>query len=298
MNDSPFQAIRSQQTYMVVHGPTGRCLGAFGRNFYRPWVFPLYTPSGQTVIQEFPFDHPFHTGAFVGQNPVLVNGQRANFWAVPPRRSFEDPLFSQVGRMDTPNDPAVVPHAAGVQFSLTAVWRDDEENPILDERRSVDIFAVDDATICDITSEKIATYGTVEYPQTKFGSIGIRVEPRLLPPFGGVVIADDDRCGDAAIVHEQDSRYVAYENSLGEQARFGVALSILQPAVQGPWFIRDYGMAIYNPTWRASISTQKGESWTIALRIVAYDGALTANRVHRWLNEPYLAPRVATASDS
>jgi len=297
MNDSPFQAIRNQQTYMVVHESTGRCLGGFGRNFYRPWVFPLYTPSGQTVIQEFPFDHPFHTGAFVGQNPVIVNGQRANFWAIPPRRSFEDPLFSQVGRMDTPNDPAVLPHAAGVQFSLTAVWRDEEENPVLDERRTVDIFAGSDAVICDITSEKVAAYGAVEYPQTKFGSIGIRVEPRLLPPLGGEVIADGGRRGDAAVVHEQDSRYIAYENALGEQGRFGVALSILQPSNSGPWFVRDYGMAIYNPTWRESVTTPKGGRWTVALRVVAYDGALTDDRIHRWLDEPYHAPQ-AMASDN
>ena len=37
-----------------------------------------------------------------------------------------------------------------------------------------------------MTSEKIATYGAATYPQTKFGSIGIRVEPRLLPVMGGI----------------------------------------------------------------------------------------------------------------
>lgn len=275
---------------MVVERATGSCLGACGFNFYRPWVFPLYTPSGRTVIQEFPFDHPFHTGAFVGQNPVVVNGRTANFWAVPPRRSFEDPLFTHVGRMDAAGGLQILPHAQGVQFTLPSVWRDEEERPVLDERRTVDIFAAADAVICDITSEKVAAYGAVEYPQTKFGSIGIRVEPRLLPPLGADVIADHDRRGEATVVHEQDSRYVAYENALGEQGGFGVALSILQPAVQGPWFVRDYGMAIYNPTWRESVNTPDGERWTVALRIVAYDGTLTAERVDHWLGQPYRQP--------
>lgn len=279
---------------MVVDTSTGRCIGAFGSNFYRPWVFPLYTPSGHTVIQEFPFDHPFHTGGFVAQNPIIVNGTTSNFWALPPRRSYEDPLFANVGRIDAPQTPDLLPHASGVQFSLASVWRDEAERPVLDELRMVDIFAIGDATVCDITSQKIATYGTVEYSQTKFGSIGIRVEPRLLPSLGGVVIADNNRRGDAAVVHEQHSDFVAYENSLGDGDRFGVALSILQPPVRGPWFIRDYGMAIYNPTWRESVISQEGESWTVAMRIVAYDGTLTEERVHRWLAEPYRVSQFAT----
>ena len=38
-------------------------------------------------------------------------------------------------------------------------------------------------------------YGAATYPQTKFGSIGIRVEPRLLPVMGGIVLGDDGRNG-------------------------------------------------------------------------------------------------------
>lgn len=285
-----FKIITNQRTHMVVETATGRCLGAFGHNFYRPWVFPLYSPSGQTVIQEFPFDHPFHTGGFVSQNPVTVNGNVSNFWAMPPRRSFEDALFNHVGRIDIAHEPQMTPHASGVLFSQPSVWRDASEQPVLDENRTVDLYSVGDATMCDITSEKIATYGQVEYAKTKFGSIGIRVEPRLLPPFGGTVIADAGRRGSVDIVHEQDSDFVAYENGIGAAGHFGVALGILQPEVRGPWFIRDYGMAIYNPTWRESIVTPQGDKWVVALRIMAYDGQLNEERIARWLAAPYRKP--------
>lgn len=281
-----FLTVTNQRTHMVVERETGRCLGAFGSNFYRPWVFPLYTPAGQTVIQEFPFDHPFHTGAFVAQNPVVINGRSSNFWAMPPRRSWDDALFQDVGRIDTSNGPTTESHASGVRFALPCRWLDEDEAPILDEVRTVDLFTVNGATVCDVRSRKTATYGTVEFPQTKFGSIGIRVEPRLLPPLGGVVIADNERRGSADVVHEQDSTFVAYESALPGGGRFGVALSILEPNVTGPWFVRDYGMAIYNPTWREHIRIDEGQSWTIALRILAYDGDLTQDRILRWLAEP------------
>jgi hypothetical protein len=271
---------------MVVERETGRCLGALGSNFYRPWVFPLYTPSGQTVIQEFPFDHPFHTGAFVGQNPVVHNGRSSNFWAMPPQRSWDDALFEHVGRIDAGTEPTINPHASGVEFSLSCVWLDETESPVLDEVRTADLYVADGATVCDLTSRKTAAYGPIGFPQTKFGSIGIRVEPRLLPPLGGVVIADKARRGTADVVHERDSAYVAYEGALPGGSRFGVALSILEPAVSGPWFVRDYGMAIYNPTWRESIEVAAGQSWTVALRIIAYDGELTEERVQRWLADP------------
>jgi len=75
-----------------------------------------------------------------------------------------------------------------------------------------------------MTSQKIATYGAVDYPQTKFGSIGIRVEPRLLPVMGGMVLADDDRKGGVDVVHEGESDFVAYENDLYGHGRFGVMM--------------------------------------------------------------------------
>jgi hypothetical protein len=187
--------------------------------------------------------------------------------------------------MDTVGEPKIEPHENGVRFAFQVVWRDENEEPMLDEVRTVDLYATDDATICDVTSRKIASYGPVEYPQTKYGSIGIRVEPRLLAVMGGVVIADEDRRGLSDVVHEQDAGFVAYENDLPGHGRFGVLMTILDPGVRGPWFVRDYGMALYNPTWREAVSTPRGEAWTISLRVAAYDGALTEERAGRWLGK-------------
>jgi len=100
---------------------------------------------------------------------------------------------------------------------------------------------------------------------------------------GGIVIGDGNRRGNVEVVHEQDSDFVAYENALAGYGRFGVLMTILDEGVRGPWFIRDYGMALYNPTWRQSISTPEGESWIISLRVVAYDGELTEERARRWI---------------
>lgn len=279
---SNFEVKVNAKTHLVVESKTGRCLGGVGANFYRPFVFPFYTPAGHTVVQEFAFDHPFHNGVFVGQGPVKVGEREAGFWAAPPRRSFTDKIFENLGRMDTQKEIDLTPHAAGIQFVQKVIWRDANEEPLIDEIRRVNLHTLSDATVCDMTSEKIAAYGTVEYPQTKYGSIGIRVEPRLLPVMGGVVIADNSRRGTPEVVHEGESDFVAYQNLLTGHGQFGVFMTILDEGVRGPWFIRDYGMALYNPTWTGSVSTPAGGTWKISMRIVAYDGALTAARAKKW----------------
>ncbi|MCG9129966.1 PmoA family protein [Candidatus Poribacteria bacterium] len=277
-----YEVIINARTHLVVETNTGRCLGGIGANFYRPFVFPFYTPSGHTVIQEFAFDHPFHNGIFVGQAPVRVGDREAWFWGAPPRRSLTDRLFENLGRMDTQKEIEISLHSNGVRFQQNIVWRDANEEPLVDEIRSINLYAIDDGTVCDMTSDKIAAYGDVEYPQTKYGSIGMRVEPRLLPVMGGVVIGDNDRKGKVAIIDDNTSKYIAYQNTLHQHGSLGVFMKILDDGLRGPWFIRDYGMALYNPTQTGSVETKSQDSWNIGLRFVAYDGELTANRAEDW----------------
>ena len=279
---STFEVIINAKTHLVVNTDTGQCLGGVGANFYRPFVFPFYTPSGQTVIQEYAFDHPFHNGIFVGQAPVKVGDRVAWFWGAPPRRSFTDRLFENLGRMDTQKEMDITQHANGVKFVQKIIWRDNNEVPLIDEIRTINLYAIADATGCDMTSEKIANYGAVEFPQTKYGSIGMRVEPRLLPIMGGVVIGDNNRIGKVDAINDNTSDFVAYQNQLHGHGHLGVFMTILDEDTCGPWFIRDYGMALYNPTQTGSIFTPANASWKISLRYVAYDGELKTTKVEKW----------------
>lgn len=277
MPDPPFRVVSNKRTHMVVETATGRCLGAVAVNFYRPYVFPLYTPRGYTVIQDGPPDHPWHTGIFVGQAPVVAGGREWNFWGVPPRVAEQDRLQESQGRMDAAT-PEPEPHGAGVRFAIRCVWRDEDGQPVLDELRTIDLHAAGEGTVCDMTSRKTAAYGPVRFPATKHGSVGVRVDPRLLPELGGVVLADEGRRGRADVVHEQPSTYVAYENAIDGGTRAGVLLTVLEDDVDGAWFVRDYGMAMYDSTLREEIALAAGESWSAGLRVVAYDGALTDER--------------------
>ncbi len=284
-----YQIQTNVQSHFVKAG--NRILGAYGTSFWRSWVYPFYTPSGYTVVENSPFDHPFHNGIWVGQNPIRVGDREGNFWGLPVRRNHEDPVaVRKTGRMDPQGEPIAEVTESGVRFTLKSIWRDEQEQPLLDEERTVVLRALPDANICDMTSRKTAAYGAVEFPQTKFGSLCMRVEPRLLPAFGGRVIGCLDgefHFGTAdEVANQKVCDAVAYENDVPSLGVHGVCLIILEnsasPDRRGPWFIRDYGLATVNATQREGIRVPAGDTWCAALRIVAYDGALTQERLTAW----------------
>jgi hypothetical protein len=242
------------------------------------------------VVENSPFDHPFHNGIWVGQNPVKVGKREGNFWGLPVKRSHDDHIMKKMGRMDPQGEPVAEVTETGVRFTLKSIWRDDQEQPLLDEERTVVLRALPDGHICDMTSRKTAAYGAAEFPQTKFGSICMRVEPRLLPALGGRVIGCLDgefHFGTAdEVANQKACDAVAYENDVPGLGVHGVCLMILDnsanPDHRGPWFIRDYGLATVNATQNEAIAVPVGGHWTAALRIVAYDGPITGERLAAW----------------
>jgi hypothetical protein len=140
-------------------------------------------------------------------------------------------------------------------ITLHNIWRDERGEPVLNEERRYEVFLQHDATVCEVMSRKIAAYGDLEFPATKFGGIAVRVDPRLLPVSGGRIVGR----------HEAASPFVAYEN---RAAGFGVRLEASDAGV--PWFVRDYGLAVHNPTWQHALRLARGDAWEISLRLVAY----------------------------
>ena len=276
---------------MVLERTTGRLLGGVGHNDLRSWCYPLHTPRGLGVTQENPFDHSFHNGVFVAQAQVVRNGVLSNFWVVHPDwRSPDSHVYNSLGQIRYRERADITPLQSGYRFTYHSTWNGADGAPVLDEVRHFDLYALGDATICDVTSRKTATYGELLFQANKHGSIGARVQPQLLPPFGGEIVAGlggrtyRGVADDVASGKERD--FVSYETEAANLGRFGICLMILNNTASenltGPWFIRDYGMAMFNATMNEDVVVAKGDTWEAALRVAAYDGSVSVDRVRSW----------------
>lgn len=127
---SHYQVQTNVASHFVRAG--NRILGAYGTSFWRSFVYPFYTPSGRTVVENFPFDHPFHNGIFVGQNPVKVGDREGNFWAFPVKRSHDDHIMKRMGRVDPQGEVAETP----LDFVESFTPPPDCDLPLGDARRA------------------------------------------------------------------------------------------------------------------------------------------------------------------
>lgn len=171
----------------------------------------------------------------MGQNPVKVGNREGNFWAFPVKRSHGDHIMAKMGRMDPQGAPVAEVSTTGARFALQSIWRDEQEEPLCDEERIVTMQSLPDANVCDMVSRKTAAYGDVEFGKTKFGSLGVRVEPRLLPRLGGQVIGcvgGELRRGLAdEVANGKPCDAVAYESNVPVIGVYGTCLMIDLPRI-------------------------------------------------------------------
>jgi hypothetical protein len=201
-------------------------------------------------------------------------------------------VFEHIGRLRYSKPDRLELGERGVRATYETIWHDEDGEPVLDELRTYELFGDDDATLCDITTRKTASYGPVSFEPTKFGTIGARVQPQLLPPMGAQIVAGDGREMRRGLADEvatgKACDFVAYEAEPGGLGRFGLCLQVLDnsasPDRRGPWFLRDYGMAMFNATPPGSgpIRLEAGQTWTATLRAAAYDGAVDPRRAATW----------------
>ena len=242
----------------------GRFAAAYTLGAWRPYVYPLLTPSGLPVTEESPPDHPHHQSLWLGQDEV--NGH--NLWL----------NRAGCGRIDAPPPRTRVvpgPDGPAAVFGQEAVWRAADGTPLLRERRVTAVTPTAGGTLVDVLSERTpaegpAGAGGVTLGATKEAGFGVRLLDPLDELDGGTLVNDGGGRGEAG-TFDREARWVDYWGRLGGRAA-GVALFPHPDNPPHPWFTRAYGIVLCNHHRFAPQTLRPGETLRLQWRAVAHDG--------------------------
>jgi hypothetical protein len=242
---------------------------------WRPYVYPLLTPSGLAVTDEAPADHHYHQSVWLSHHDVngqtfWINGESAGKIAGQPPMTRVQALAS--------GEAAVFHHEL--------VWQDRHGAPLLHERRVTAITPTPGATLVDVLSERWPAAGPVTFGATKEAGFGIRIHDSLTEDAGGTLVNDRGQRGEAS-TFDQDADWIDYWGQPGDHAA-GLALFPNPANPRHPWFTRAYGIVLANHHRTRAQTLQPGETLRLSWRVAAHDGSTEAAGVPE-LYRRYLA---------
>ena len=247
-----------------------RLLGGYSGNDLRSYVFPLYTPQGVLVLQEAPPDHPHHQGICAG---LEIDGH--DLWNA---GSFGKARHRQVAAPEA-TDLSPVISESGVTFTHSVDWWSEEGKRLLRERRSVTLKALSHMTMVDWISEFSSPNGGAELGQTKEAGIGMRVPPHWETRLGGQIRNASGQVGEAECF-DRNSAWINVQGAASGTQKAGIILMPGPRSKAYPWFTRDYGLHLYNPSRHHPIILNDSEKVTWSVRVFAYDGDLSIDQIN------------------
>ncbi len=279
-----------------------------GQQITKPALYPVLTPSSDTVTRSFPFDikegesrdHPHHTGVFFTYGAAgEVNGN--NYWANTQHR------YPSAGNETPPPirlDRIIHLKSGRNKAILKSVnmWVDKNDKPLLEENRDMEFMVSDDEYKIDFTITLKAVDTTVTFGDTKEGMFAIRVADWLAENARGTRYISTGEYLNAS--GERTDRNVWGRRSEwmrleGEKdgKRSGVVIFHHPESVNFPtyWHARGYGLFAANPLGQFdfqrdrgeespqhfSLTLTPGESALFKFRMVIYDGTRDKERLDR-----------------
>ncbi|MFC2087719.1 PmoA family protein [Bacteroidota bacterium] len=274
----------------------------FGHHLSKPILYPVHSPSGEMVTRRYPFeivegeshDHPHHTGVFFTYGSRgEVNGN--SYWA---NRHDRPPLTMDKKIPGIRQVKLLKMKGGNNQGKLITLnhWVDSADNPILEEKRTMDFYVSKDEYTIDFTILLKALDSDVTFEDTKEGMFGIRVAEWMTensteyPQFskGEYLNAEGQRTTEN--VWGRRSAWVRLESEK-DGKKIGIAIFHHPESVNYPtyWHARGYGCftanpigqyqyqketGVKNPQYR-TYTLKKGESGLFKFRMLIYEGPRT-----------------------
>lgn len=267
----------------------GRPILALTAGDLRPYVYPLFTPSGVAVTSEAPADHPHHQSLWIGADHVhalvpasegTVEEYTYNFYlnetfqGRAPGRVIETAVeFARTG-------DAAAAIVQALEWRGPREWAAPEGRTILRERRTWEVRVEPEATLLRVRSRLAPATWSVRLGPTRHAYFNVRVAESMQAAFGGRIL--DDRGALIGATQTPATRWIDYIGPVGGGREAGLALMPLDRPGVGWWFVADWGVATWGPFRREARLLALGETLDLGAVVVAHDGDPGAARLAAW----------------
>jgi len=193
------------------------------------YVFPLYTPAGVSLLDDFPADHYHHRGLFWSWPIVETGGKTYDLW------------MNLTAKHRSAKTPVVASDSKGARLEAENFWEADGRDivrervrltvlPTQGQSRELDVELTWEALGSPVTLQ-----GSVEQGKS-YGGLSVRFAPRE----GTVVRADDE-----VLKRDEDlnpRRWAELEAVYGgKRAVLRVTADPQNPGAPHQWCLRNYG---------------------------------------------------------
>jgi hypothetical protein len=258
------QAIKTRFNEILIVDRRQEILAAINWNAHRPWLYPLRTPHGREILREFPPDHGFHNGVFLGHTPIVLNQAEHSFWGSPPFRGQDDPLADNPGDIKVTDYRIAQSDPEKVRVELFCSWETKHAVALIEETRSF-IFSQTGSSgySCRIESQLSTQAGKVSLQSSKFSGLAMRLAHEFTHLHGASVMIEDAP-GSIDQIHEQsafDHPFTLFDRSRTCRIHIRALHS------RGQWFFRQYGLLALNACMTDTLELLPRQPFTTGLEL-------------------------------
>jgi hypothetical protein len=208
-----------------------------------PHIWPLRSPTGRLLTVQHPDPYPHHRSLWIADKVQLGDGPVVDFyhcWS-----NLRDSDRPELGyRHFIRHCEFLKCEAKADRATVTSSlrWIVDEQNPVLDEVRTMRVTAFEDGEyLLDLTWKLTATYGNVQFCSdwVHYAWPYLRMRPEFSGEHGGTIIDDRGRRGQE-LTNGMYANWIDYFNTV-EGVPEGLAVFIHPDGDDHKWLTREYG---------------------------------------------------------
>ncbi|MEX2175268.1 MAG: PmoA family protein [Pirellulaceae bacterium] len=187
----------------------------FGKELYRPFLFPLIGPSGKSLTRmghpRDPNGHSHHNSVWISHHAV----EGVGFWN-DASSSKGRIVHRRTTRYEDADDEALI--------EAVNAWQDDTGRILLEEQRTMRFVPQAAGQWLLVLDVQFSTKMPATLGKTNFGVIGVRMAKTIGVHDGGGTIRNSAGGVNETGVHERAARWVDYSGPITKSAREGITL--------------------------------------------------------------------------